>query len=44
VCSWANILITKDGGPRRVTAADFNKKVWQDYDWDTHEVTPSDCK
>ncbi len=25
-------------------AADFNKKVWQDYDWDTHEVTPSDCK
>jgi ABC-type sugar transport system substrate-binding protein len=43
VCSWSNILITKDGGPGRISAADFNKKIWQDYDWDTHEVTPADC-
>jgi ABC-type sugar transport system substrate-binding protein len=44
VCSWANILITKDGGPGRMTAEAFNKKIWQDYDWDTHEVTPADCQ
>ena len=44
VCSWANILITKDGGQGRVTAADFDKKTWKDYDWDTHEVSPSDCQ
>jgi ABC-type sugar transport system substrate-binding protein len=44
VCSWANILITKDGGPGRMTAEAFNKKIWQDYDWDIHEVTPADCQ
>lgn len=44
VCSWANILITKDGGPGRMSAAAFDKKIWQDYDWDTHEVTPADCR
>jgi ribose transport system substrate-binding protein len=44
VCSWSNISITKDGGEGRVTAADFNKKVWQDFDWDVHEVQPSDCQ
>lgn len=44
VCSWSNILITKDGGPGRMSAAAFNKQVWQDYDWDTHEVTPADCQ
>jgi ribose transport system substrate-binding protein len=44
VCSWSNISITKDGGEGRVTAADFNKEVWQDFDWDVHEVQPSDCQ
>lgn len=44
VCSWANILITKDGGPGRMTAAEFDQKIWKDYAWDTHEVTPADCK
>ena len=44
VCSWANIPITKDGGPGRMTAEAFNKKIWQGYDWDTHEVTPGDCR
>jgi ABC-type sugar transport system substrate-binding protein len=43
VCSWANILITKDGGAGRMTAADFDQKVWKNYDWDTHEVIPADC-
>jgi hypothetical protein len=27
-----------------MTAAAFDKKIWQDYDWDTHEVTPADCR
>jgi ribose transport system substrate-binding protein len=44
ICSWSNISITKDGGEGRVTAADFNKEVWQDFDWDVHEVQPSDCQ
>lgn len=44
ICSWSNISITKDGGEGRVTAADFNKKVWEAYDWDVHEVQPSDCQ
>lgn len=44
VCSWANTLITKDGGDGRVSAADFTKKIWSEYDWDVHTVTPADCK
>jgi ribose transport system substrate-binding protein len=44
VCSWANTAITKDGGDGKVTAADFTKKIWTDFDWDTHEVTPADCQ
>jgi ABC-type sugar transport system substrate-binding protein len=44
ICSLSNTLITKDGGPGRVTAADFTKKIWKDYDWDTHTVTPADCR
>jgi ribose transport system substrate-binding protein len=44
VCSWSNISITKDGGEGRMTAADFNEKIWKQYDWDTHEVTPADCQ
>jgi ribose transport system substrate-binding protein len=44
VCSWSNITITRDGGDGKVTAADFTKKIWTDFDWDTHEVTPADCR
>ena len=44
ICSWSNISITKDGGPGRVTAKDFDKKIWKDYDWDVHPVSPSDCQ
>lgn len=44
ICSWSNISITKDGGEGRMTAADFNEKIWKQYDWDTHEVTPADCQ
>jgi len=44
ICSWSNISITKDGGEGRMTAADFNEKIWKQYDWDVHEVTPADCQ
>lgn len=44
ICSLSNTLITKDGGPERTTAADFTKKIWTDYDWDVHTVTPADCQ
>ena len=44
VCSFANRLITKDGGQGRMTAAEFNKKIWKDFDWDIHTVTPADCQ
>jgi ABC-type sugar transport system substrate-binding protein len=44
ICSLSNTLITKDGGPGRVSAADFTKKIWQDYDWDFQQVTPADCR
>ncbi len=44
VCAFANTLITKDGGPGRVTAADFTQKIWKNFDWDVHTVTPADCK
>ena len=43
-CGWANILITKDGGPGRMSAAAFDKKIRHGYDWDTHEVTPADSR
>ena len=44
VCNLANISVTKDGGDGKVTAADFNKKLWTDFAWDTHEPTPADCQ
>ena len=44
ICSLSNTLITKDGGEGRVTAAEFKKKIWEDFDWDVHTVTPADCQ
>jgi ABC-type sugar transport system substrate-binding protein len=44
VCAFANTLITKDGGPGRMTAADFTHKIWNNFDWDVHTVTPADCQ
>lgn len=44
VCNFANISVTKDGGPGKVTATAFYKKMWTDFDWDTHEASPADCQ
>ncbi|RWB63997.1 MAG: sugar ABC transporter substrate-binding protein [Mesorhizobium sp.] len=44
VCNLANQLITKDGGSGRISAAEFNKKIWTDFDWDTHPVQVTDCQ
>jgi len=44
VCSWTNTTITKDGGEGRVTAAEFTKEIWTDFNWDVHEVVPEDCQ
>lgn len=42
ICSLKNELITKDGGPGRVAAADFRKKMWTDFNWDLHTISPAE--
>jgi ABC-type sugar transport system substrate-binding protein len=43
ICKLGSMVVTKDGGPGRFKAAEFNKMLWQDVNWDLHTLSPADC-